>query len=442
MRPLVRAKALVERFRQSLFALPSLVIAAFVALAVLTLWLDATFDERVVPDPLRTTVSGARAIHTTVATGLIAGATLVFSSILVAVQVASSQFSPRTLRSLLGDRFEQICIGVVVGTATFCLVVLLRTRDSIEEGGEPLVPHLSSLVAVVLAVASLLSIIAAVNHIAKSLQVESLVAVIAAETVRLAQRDTLPSACPDLEPPQAPPSAVTVPVPVSGWVQQMALGELCAAAPPAGGIEVVAAAGSYVWGGAPLARVWPAEACDDELAERIQGAFAIGRGRTMQEDVGFGIIRLTDVALRALSPGINDPNTAVDVISRLGPVLVALGERGDPALVHRTDDSGTVSLAASSSFAQIVADALGEMRSVAADHVGVSSSLARMLVGVREELGRRAPEVDTAPVTRELQLLLTAVDAGPLIDADKQTVHDAASTPAPGGQRLSAISER
>ena len=146
--------------------------------------LDRRFAAGDLPSFHSTTVDNARSILSTVAGGTISAAAVVFSLTLIAVQLASSQFSPRVVRGFVGDRFQQIVMGIVVGTFTYCLVVLRVVQKPLESSGSgPFLPQVSIVVAVTLAVASLLAVLASIDHTAKSLRVGALLDQVATQTV-------------------------------------------------------------------------------------------------------------------------------------------------------------------------------------------------------------------------------------------------------------------
>ena len=129
---------------------------------------------------------------------------------------------------------------------------------------------------------------------------------------------------------------------MTGWIQQIELDAILRAAPDGSTIHVPVAVGDFVPAKAPLA--WVSPPPDDEAClERIRSEFALGDSRTMQSDVGFGILQMVDIALRALSPGLNDPNTANDMIVQLGAVLLALWEQPTAPPVIEKDGRRLVS---------------------------------------------------------------------------------------------------
>ncbi|MEE8600031.1 DUF2254 domain-containing protein [Euzebya tangerina] len=339
---LLRLRGASARFRESLFFLPAIFVVSAVALAVVMTQLDQLLVDTALPAYFSTTVDNSRSILSTIAGGTIGAASIVFSLTLVAVQLAASQFSPRVVRGFLGDRFQQIVIGIVVGTFTYSLLVLRVVQDPSDATDvQAYLPRLSVLLAVVLAVASLLAVLGSIDHTAKALRVGSLLDKVAAETVR-AIRSRFERLDEDGE------RALVVDAPVGitsqarsaddipnvahelradrvGWVTQISIDGLVQALPRGAVVRLVTPVGHYVTPHALLAYVWSDDELDwPDLRPKLQDVIEVRATRTLQQDVPFGLLQLTDIAVRALSPGVNDPNTAIESVARTGGVLGVL----------------------------------------------------------------------------------------------------------------------
>lgn len=428
---LLRLRRLTEQFRQSLFYLPALFVGASIASALIFVRVDRATADGTLPDVFSTTVDNARSILSTVAGGTITAASIVFSLTLVAVQLASSQFSPRVVRGFLGDRLQQIVMGVVVGTFSYCLLVL-RVVQATGEGDEtdPFLPRLSVIVGVLLGVASLLAVLASIDHTAKSLRVGSLLDRIADETVDVIERRHLddrslhfdsPDARPidpaeratadHLEVPTPPSSAVVVRSDRTGWVTQMSTGGLLDALPDGGTLLLDASVGAYVIEGERLGVAWPG--VESSALDGIRNAIDINDARTLQQDVAFGILQLNDVAMRALSPGVNDPNTAIESVHRVGRVLAALFEAG-PMRDRVSDGGRTVVRSWSPDVSDYVEAAVGPIRRYGAGDVTVLEAIVRMLVVVRDVASaEREVPVDLSAVERQFDLIEAQADEIP-----------------------------
>jgi len=347
----VRLRQLADRMRHSLSFIPTLYVIGSVILVQGLLWIDAQLTDQSLPVVLETTVESARSVFGAIAGGLITSITLVLSMMLVAVQLASSQFSPRTLRNWLGNRTVQHAVGFVLGTTVFCLLALRSTR-SFGEDEDAVVPHLTVMVAVALGVLSLVAVVHTVDHITHSLQVGSIADRVATETIDVIERvyRNEPTSIQVGVESGALRADGTIEVPIgaaaleasdSGWVQQIDDDMVFNSIPEHSTGYLTAAVGSFVTNRSPIMWIAPAPTDAVSCRDALLQAIAVGDSRTMQQDIEFGIIQLTDIAVRALSPGVNDPSTATDVIVHLGNVMTALWERPALSTTHR---SGTRTL--------------------------------------------------------------------------------------------------
>ena len=334
----VRLRQLADEAEHRLSFVPTLYVLAAILLVQILLWVDGRLVTESLPSWLETTVASARSVFAAIAGGLITSTTLLLSIMLVAVQLASSQFSPRTLRDWLGNRRVQHAVGIVLGTTVFCLLALRSTRD-FGENREPIIPHLTVLVAVTLGVLSLVAVVQAVDHITNSLRVESVATRLTDETTAVINRDRWTpediawQVAPDSGAVAAggdiivPDHASPIVAPQSGWVQQVDARRLLDALPRGSTAYLTADVGTFVVRHSPVMWVAPSAPTSSSCHHDVFEAIAIGDTRTMQQDAQFGIIQLTDIAVRALSPGINDPTTACEIVVHLGVVLTALWEQ-------------------------------------------------------------------------------------------------------------------
>ena len=180
----LRLSSLVERLRSSLFFVPMLAVIAAAVLGVASLAVDRHVDTTLADLPLgfTSTVESARTLL-----GVIAGATISFAGIafsvsLLIIQLASSQYSPRVVHTLFRDPFNKRVMALVVGTFTYCVVVLRSVRSALEQGGEPVIPNISVAIAVVLGIATILAIVAFINHSAHAMDVSEILERIRRET--------------------------------------------------------------------------------------------------------------------------------------------------------------------------------------------------------------------------------------------------------------------
>jgi uncharacterized membrane protein len=423
---LVRLRAAVDGFRNSLFFFPALFVLAAFVLSQGMIALDGSLATEDVPDPLRFTVDSARSLLSAVATATITVAGIVFSLNGVAVQLASSQFSPRVLRTYMRDRFQQTVMGIMVGTFTYALLVMRAVRGS-EDEFESVVPHLSVVLGLVLAVVAVLAILASIDHTARSMQVGEIVRRITHETVATARRLLPdPGEGPAAAAAEDPPLGEGVPVPAlrTGWVQQVEPGKLLSALPPGAVIRLDVRVGSFVSEGVPLATVWGLDGTDP--ASELDQGFAVGRSRTMQQDIAFGIRQLVDIGLRALSTGVNDPTTAYEVVVHLGAVLHEVLGRDLPAGSSVDDDQRWLLRPHELTHDAYVERSFAQLRQAAAGQPDLCIGILRVLGEVVRELERRGLDERCGALRRQAALTVTGVAAAPVLPSDVDRLRAAA----------------
>lgn len=412
---MLRLRQYFHDLGQRLLAVPLAFVMAAILLAQFMVAVDRSLSDERIPSTLTTTVDAGRAMLTAIAGGLISSVTLLLSLILVAVQLAASQFSPRTLQDWTGDRTQQVTIGLVLGTSVYCLLILRETRALGE--GEVLVPHMSVLLAVVLGVVSLTAVVRSVDHLTRSLRVGSVARSITEQTVSLVRRrgDRLTLEHPALKPAirtaaidrdeDVPLDALVVTSEDGGWIQRIDEDELFEAIPDGSIARMAAGLGTHVLPGAPLAWIWPPPP-DDRCVSAIRATIGLGQERTMQEDVGYGILQLVDVAIRALSPGINDPNTANDIIVNLGVVLLAIWEYPEEPIVR--SEEGRTLVRRHLAHRDFLNATFGPLRRYGIGDASVVETMLRTLVTVRNEVQRRGLAGPVAPLDETIDGLLDA----------------------------------
>jgi uncharacterized membrane protein len=411
----VRLREWSERIRHSLWFIPTLCVlaAAIFALAMVALS-DAVEGTGDLPLVFSAGPDGARAMLQAIASSVITVAGVTFSITIVALQLTSTQFSPRVLRNFLRDRPNQLVLGSFMGTFTYCLLVLRSIRSENELDGTAFVPNLAITGALVLAFVSLGMLIYFIHHISVRIQVTSIVASVAKDTLRTIGTITewherKPERGWEALPPHE--SAAVVPpsgaVPAStastghavvraresGSLQLVDLDGLVRHAERAGGTyRVLVAPGGWVQRGAPIATFGPEPA--DGVGDRgsmdhediVAEALGIGDERSLQHDVAFGIQQLVDIGVKALSPSVNDPTTAMTCIDRLVEVLVAAGDAPD-APRRFADSSGAVRVEVPfPAFEELAALAFDQLRHYGGATPAVVVHLARGLTVLRDAL--------------------------------------------------------
>ncbi|HEY0155372.1 MAG TPA: DUF2254 domain-containing protein [Longimicrobium sp.] len=328
---------------------------------------------------------GARGVLNVISGSLITVTGVVFSVTIVALQLASVQFTPRVLRNFTADRANQVVLGVFIGTFTYTLLVL-RTVDSGNTPGDVFVPRVAVTLSVVLVLVSIGFLIFFINHAARSIQVATILWRVTRETVghirqlfpgRLAH--DAPAPLPHPKPAGTP---ALVAAPRSGYLQAVdakGLSRLARARKMV--IRMELQIGDFALPGQPLASVWPPDALDAATAKQIVAGFIVGMERTPEQDVEFGIIEIADIAVKALSPAINDPTTALRCIDHLSEILLELA-RSAP-LYDRMEGEG-VFIARYTTFERAVGLAFDQIRHNGAENPTITKKLLSTFRDLRE----------------------------------------------------------
>lgn len=316
-------------WRESLGFLPTVCTVVAVVLALAMVRLDQGLG--IAPNTSRTWVfgggaEGARSLLQVIAGSLITVAGTVFSLTIVALQLASGQFTPRVLRTFTGDRAVQFVLGIFIATFTYCLLLLRSVRLGPQDQAG-FVPAASVTVAVVLALVSIGSLVFYIHRIASSIQVPTVLGRVLADARAAIDRNraALPDAAASLRPrvdATRVGEGATIRAERSGYLRFVSDFELETSADRTIVVQVAPGIGDFVLAGTVLARVWPDDALDEKMANLVRGAAILGAERSVQFDVDYGVRQIADIAVRALSPGINDPTTAIQCVDRLCELLV------------------------------------------------------------------------------------------------------------------------
>jgi len=347
---ITRLLSVWDLLRGSFWFLPSVMAAGAVFLSFGAVQLDAAmeadaygrFEFIYLFGP-----EGARAILSAVATSMITVAGLTFSITMLTLQLASSQFGPRLLRNFMRDRGNQLVLGTFISTFVYCLLVL-RTVKGVE--GASFVPHLAVAIGVLLAVASLAVLIYFIHHTASSIRIETLLASLAEETAATIDR-LFPERLGHGEPEgvgEVPDfeSAQVVRPRTSGYVQSVDSATLLRLASQQDVVvKLVAQPGTFVTERDPLMRVLSTKPVAQGKVDSLRATLIVGIERTPYQDLDFSIRRIVEITQRALSPGINDPTTALYCIDRLREALVRLADRRMPSRC-RHDEKGRLRVVA------------------------------------------------------------------------------------------------
>lgn len=326
----------LSRMRGSFWFLPTLMAIGSVGLALMMVWLDRYLDAEAVSEfwwAFDGGASGARDVMSTIAGSMITVAGVVFSITIVTLSLTSQQFGPRLLRNFLRDLPTQCVFGCFVGTFLYCLLVLRSIRAE-HESIVAFVPNLGVAVGVLFAAISIFVLVFFIHHTANSIRaptlawrtsqqlLEALARLYPAEENRI-----------DHTPISAELGDVTKEVRASssGYIQGVDRDGFQAIEKRCGlGLEVIAIPGTFVAIGDIVARARGGE-IDERGIKDASTAFTTGHERTLDQDPQFGFAMLTEMAVRSVSPSMNDPYTAMQCIDRIREGLTFLSKRRYPS---------------------------------------------------------------------------------------------------------------
>jgi uncharacterized membrane protein len=352
----------------------------------------------------------ARDLLSTLLAGMITMTSLVVSITVVVLSLAANQLGPRLIYNFIEDRRIQAVIGLFVATILYTLLALRTIGDDL--GAEAAVPHVAVTVASILTIACLFALLYHVNLIAHSIVSDTVVRGVANSLDRVVAR--LPQ---DL--PQAANEAAetarrhrcSTSTGQSGYVQVIEYEGLQELAEKHDLLIVPhIRAGHFVLRDTDHLEVWSHEPVSDEVLDEISSSVIVGSGRTPTQDLEYSVRQLVEIALRALSPSLNDPFTAIAVINRLAAALEIVSRRHLPAREFRDGDGRLRVIADASDFEGLVDVAFNQIRQSAASSPSVLIGLAQRLSDL---LHVAATSGQKQAVTKHLNMLQRAAHAIP-----------------------------
>ncbi|MFI7588354.1 DUF2254 domain-containing protein [Spongisporangium articulatum] len=426
-----------DALRTELWPVPSVGVVLALILGTALPRLDARVDGRL-PGGVESLLftGGADSAETlldAIASSLITVTSLTFSLTVVTLQLASSQFSPRLLRTFTRDRFVHLTLALFLFTFTFSLAVLRTVRTS-GEGRPTFVPQISVTLAFLLAVASVVGLVFFLAHLAQEIRVETMLRTVHADACA-----TIAALLP-ADPESPTPAVLPEPAPrarpwsagASGFLISVEEKALLGAAVEADAVLLLSRQpGSSLVAGVPMGYYWPrgpqplAPDVERRLLARVTGAVLGGFERTATQDIGFGLRQLTDVAVKALSPGINDPTTAVHALGHASALLSTVAGRA-PGPKVLTDGEGVARVYLNRpGLADLLDVAISQPRRYGAADPAV---LARLLLLLFEVGWNTPPEQRVPVISDQLERLRATIAAQDFDDAERRSLAELAAS--------------
>ncbi|SFO01563.1 Uncharacterized membrane protein [Nitrosospira briensis] len=428
--------------RSSFWFMPSLIVAISIVLATAAINVDSAIESEILarwPRLFGVGAEGARQMLSTIASSMMTVVGVTFSMTLVTLALASSQYTSRVLGSFMRSRTTQVVLGVFAGIFTYCLVVLRTIRDN---GETAFVPGLAVFLGVVLALAGVGVLILFIHHIATSIQASNIICSVAEETLAAIKR-VFPQHANDLSEEEenrrmhlliAANHWEDICAEASGYVQTIDYDALRDLAGKRGTIiKINYGIGDFVVKGMAVASMVRRDLPEERIVREVRSFYSIGSRRTIEQDPDFGIRQIVDMAVKALSPGVNDTTTAVTCINYLTSILCYLVSRSFPLQIHYDKEEPRL-ISVQATFEALLGASFDEIRRNASRNTRVIVSMldALQLIGTRtsvvprkEALSKQAKSIaeladrsvesptDLATIRARLESLCVALDKKP-----------------------------
>ena len=324
-----RLRQFLSDLRDAFWLLPASMVLAAIVIGITLVRVD---QRGIVPKSVIDSAwlysgggTGARTLLGAVASSAIGVAGTVFSITIAALSLAAGQMGPRLLKSFTRDRGNQVTLGAFLGTFAYSLIVLRSVRT---EGEGQFTPHVSLSFGLFLAFVCVGMLVFFVGHMAGRINVDTVIDLVSIDVRAAMHRLTTEELQTEAPPAPAHLEEFEIRDPRHGYLRELDADGLADwALRSSTTIRLLVRPGDYVFPGAPIAHVVPMV---EGAAEAIVDATALGPWRASGADIENPIRQLVEVAVRALSPGINDPHTALSVLDRLGAALCEVATKKLP----------------------------------------------------------------------------------------------------------------
>jgi uncharacterized membrane protein len=397
-----KLRALWHSVKNSLWAVPLSMVLGAAVVAVLTVRVHLTLSDYPAWFLYSGTSGDVPEYLSSLVGAMITMATLAISITVVVLTLAAQQLGPRLIRSFISDWRTQVALGLFLSTVVYLLMVL-RATYGIEYG----VPNLAVTVGMALVLCSVATLVVFVHHLARSIIADNMIERVgadldAAATLLLPSKDDEQAAA---RPPSIRSTGAPLSLPRGGYVQAIDFGRLVAATAEQNAvIELAFRAGHHVIAGTKFGWVSPPRALNADLQKTFEASVLLGGERTPVQDLEFSLRQLVEMALRALSPGISDPFTALAAIDRLARSLERILHLGSAQSVWQDTDGFVRVIVPVSSFEGLVDAAFNQIRQLSPDRPAI-------LIRLADNLGQLAAQADGDRRATLLKHILLVRDA-------------------------------
>ena len=429
----IKLAKLWNSLHSSYWFVPTLMAIVAIALAFMTLTLDRA--DKIGPIEKLGWIytggpDGARTLLSAVAGSMVSVAATAFSITIVALQLASSQFGPRLLGNFMKDTGNQVVLGTFIATFIYCLLVLRTVRG---EDYDVFVPQISVTIGIMLAIASIGVLIYFINHASTIIQASHVISEVSADLNDAIDRlfpEKIGHSVSESKrhvgeiPAGFDEEAYPIRATGSGYLQAIDNEKLMKIARQHKLLlRLKYRPGKFVVTGSDLVMVWPGEHVNQKLTDKINDVFILGKERTEQQDVEFPINQLVEIALRAISPAVNDPFTAIRCIDRLSVGLSHLAQRDIPSPYRYDDDNNLRVIAEPVTFAIATDAAFNQIRQYSTEDVAVTI---RLLEAIAVIAAYTRNNKDRAVLLRHADMILRGSQEGVLDRNDVESRYQAA----------------
>jgi uncharacterized membrane protein len=421
-----------DRMKVSFWFAPMVMSLVAILLAWTMYWLDGLIPNEILQDSrfiLSGTPGEIRTMLISMASTILATAGVVFTLLTLPLSTVAAQYGSRLLRVFLGDRITQLVLGMFVATFVYCLAAALSIPPfEVNPDG----PQVTATVGLFLMLGTFGSLILLIQHISTMLQAPNIAAAAGAElldVVSMEVPDHLSSGAGQMASAPTGKDALDTLAPGGGYsIEIKEVGYihyidpdfiLTLAREKDLVIHLLHKPGSFVWENAAVALVWPTNRVDDSLAEQIRNAFQIGNQRTPTQDIVYAVNQLVEMAVRAMSPAINDPFTAITCLDYIGNGLALFIRQGEKSS-HYYDQNGRLRLVLDPvTFEELLSAAFDMLRHASCDNASVLLHMLNTIDNIGQET--QSPEA-RQELLRHINLIQVESQAGALVELDRQLI--------------------